>query len=51
MQTTKRSQQNHEKKHVPTIGQGEVRQTKYKRFKLGGGQAYDLSSNYATVVA
>jgi hypothetical protein len=27
--------------HVRGIGQGEARHTKCKRFKLGGGQAYD----------
>jgi hypothetical protein len=49
--------QNLEKEHVPSIGQGEARhikyntlklgcgQRKYKRLKLGGGQAYDRSSD------
>jgi hypothetical protein len=37
--------QNHENGHVPGIGQGEIRHRKYKRHKLGGGQAYDLSSD------
>jgi hypothetical protein len=37
--------QNHENEHVPSIRQGEARHRKYKRLKLGGGQAYDLSSN------
>jgi hypothetical protein len=27
--------------HVRGIGQGEARHRKYKRLKLGGGQAYD----------
>jgi hypothetical protein len=27
------------------IGQGEARHRKYKRLKLGGGQAYDCSSD------
>jgi hypothetical protein len=27
------------------IGQGEARHRKYKRLKLGGGQAYDRSSD------
>jgi hypothetical protein len=27
------------------IGQGEARHKKYKRLKLGGGQAYDRSSD------
>jgi hypothetical protein len=43
--------QNHENEHVRSIGQGEARQRKYKRLKLGGGQAYDRSSDYAAVVA
>jgi hypothetical protein len=34
--------QNHENKHVRSIGQGEDR---YKRLKLGGGQAYDCSND------
>jgi hypothetical protein len=39
--------QNHENGHVLSIGQGEGRHRKYsyKRLKLGGGQAYDLSSD------
>jgi hypothetical protein len=32
---------NHENPNVRTIGQGELRHRKYKRLKLGGGQAYD----------
>jgi hypothetical protein len=35
--------QNHE--NVRNIGQGEPRHKKYKRLKLGGGQAYDRSSD------
>jgi hypothetical protein len=35
---------NHENPTVRVIGQGEVRHRKYKRLKLGGGQAYDRSS-------
>jgi hypothetical protein len=31
--------QNHENEHVRGIGQGEARYRKYKRLKLGGGQA------------
>jgi hypothetical protein len=31
--------------NVRTIGQGEARHRKYKRLKLGGGQAYDRSSD------
>jgi hypothetical protein len=36
--------QNHENENVRNIGQGEANHRKYKRFKLGGGQAYDHSS-------
>jgi hypothetical protein len=36
---------------ILSIGQGEARHRKYKRLKLGGGQAYDRSSDYAAVVA
>jgi hypothetical protein len=35
---------NHENPNVRAIGQGEARHRKYKRLKLGGGQAYDRSS-------
>jgi hypothetical protein len=34
-----------ENEHVRGIGQGEERHRKYKRLKLGGGQAYDRSSD------
>jgi hypothetical protein len=37
--------QNHENANVHNIGQGEPRHRKYKWLKLGGGQAYDLSSD------
>jgi hypothetical protein len=37
--------QNHENEHVPGIGQGEARRRKYKKLKLGGGEAYDRSSD------
>jgi hypothetical protein len=37
--------QNHENEHVRSIGQGEARHRKYKGLKLGGGQAYDRSSD------
>jgi hypothetical protein len=37
--------QNHENDHVRGIGQGEARHRKYKRLKLGGGQAYYRSSD------
>jgi hypothetical protein len=36
--------QTHENANVRNIGQGETRHRKYKRLKLGGGQAYDRSS-------
>jgi hypothetical protein len=36
---------NHENKHVRGIGQGEARHRKYKRLKLGGGQAYGRSND------
>jgi hypothetical protein len=35
----------HENEHVRDIGQGEARHRKYKRLKLGGGQAYARSSD------
>jgi hypothetical protein len=35
--------QNHENANVRYIVQGEPRHRKYKRLKLGGGQAYDRS--------
>jgi hypothetical protein len=35
---------NHRNDHVRCIGQSEARHRKYKRLKLGGGQAYNLSS-------
>jgi hypothetical protein len=37
--------ENHDNENVLSIGQVEVRNRKYKRLKLGGGQAYDRSSN------
>jgi hypothetical protein len=37
--------QNRENANVRCIGQGEARHRKYKRLKLGGGQAYDLSND------
>jgi hypothetical protein len=36
--------QNHENEHVHGIGQGEARHGKYKRLKLGSGQAYEHKS-------
>jgi hypothetical protein len=35
----------HENEHVRGVEQGEARHGKYTRFKLGGGQAYDRSSD------
>jgi hypothetical protein len=43
--------QNHENVNVRNIGQGKARHRKYKRLKLGGGQAYDHSNDKAAVVA
>jgi hypothetical protein len=37
--------QNHENASVSNNGQGEPRHRKYKRLKLGGGEAYDRSSD------
>jgi hypothetical protein len=37
--------QNHENANVSNIGQGEAQHIKYKGLKLGGGQAYDRSSD------
>jgi hypothetical protein len=37
--------QNHENDYDRSIGQGEARRRKYKRLKLGGGQAYDRCSD------
>jgi hypothetical protein len=37
--------QNHENEHVRGIGQGEARESKYNKLKLGGGQAYDRSND------
>jgi hypothetical protein len=37
--------QNQEKANVHDSGKGEPRQRKYKRPKLGGGQAYNCSSD------
>jgi hypothetical protein len=35
---------NHENPNIRATGQEEPRHRKYKRLKLGGGQAYDRSS-------
>jgi hypothetical protein len=37
--------QNHDNENVRNIGQSEARHRKYKRLNLGGGQAYDRSSD------
>jgi hypothetical protein len=37
--------QNHQNPNVRNIGQGEAQHRKYKRFKLGGGQAFDRPSD------
>jgi hypothetical protein len=37
--------QNHDNENIGNIGQGEALHRKYKRLKLGGGQAYDRSSD------
>jgi hypothetical protein len=42
---------NHENEHVRGIGKGEARHSKYVRLKLGGGQAYDSSSDQAAIAA
>jgi hypothetical protein len=36
---------NHDNENVHDIGQSEARHRKYERLKLGGGQAYDRSSD------
>jgi hypothetical protein len=36
--------QNHDNENVRNTGQGDAGYRKYKRLKLGGGQAYDRSS-------
>jgi hypothetical protein len=45
VQATNRSHKNHENEHVRGTGQGEARYRQYKRLKLGGGHAYDNSSD------
>jgi hypothetical protein len=37
--------QNHDNENVRNIGQADARHRKYKRLKLGGGQAYVRSSD------
>jgi hypothetical protein len=41
---------NHENAHVRSIGQGEAQNRKYRSLKVGGGQAYDRSSDQTSVV-
>jgi hypothetical protein len=43
--------QNHRNSNDSNIEQGEPRYKKFKRLKLGGGQAYDHSSVRTAVVA
>jgi hypothetical protein len=40
----------HENANVRNIGQGEPRHRKHKRLKLGGGLAYDRSSDWTSVL-
>jgi hypothetical protein len=42
---------NHENVHIRIIGQYEIRHGKYKYLEIGGGQAFDLSSDKTDVVA
>jgi hypothetical protein len=42
---------NHDNENVRYIGQCEARHRRYKRRKLGGGQACDRSGDYTTAVA
>jgi hypothetical protein len=43
--------QNHENANVHNIGQGKLQHRKYKRLKLGGGRAYNRTSDWTAVVA
>jgi hypothetical protein len=43
--------QNHDNENVRNIGQGEALHSKYKRLKLGSGQARDRSNDYIAVLA
>jgi hypothetical protein len=36
--------QNHKNEHVRGVGEVEAKHREYKRLKLGGGKAYDRSS-------
>jgi hypothetical protein len=42
--------QNHDNEHIRGIGLGDVRHRRYKKLKLGGGQACDPSNDRAAVV-
>jgi hypothetical protein len=42
--------QNHENEKVRYYEQGEARDRKYKRLKLGGGHVYVCSSVYTVIV-
>jgi hypothetical protein len=42
--------QNYENANVRDIGKGKAQHRKYKRLTLGGGQAYDHSSDKTAVV-
>jgi hypothetical protein len=44
MQAADNSIPNHDNVNIRNIGQGEAQHRKYKRLKLGGGQAYDQSN-------
>jgi hypothetical protein len=45
MQATSKVIQNYENANVRNVAQGEARKRKSKRLKLGGGHAYDRSSD------
>jgi hypothetical protein len=45
MQAATEVVQNYHNPNVRNIGQGEAQRRKYKRIKLGGGQAYNRSSD------
>jgi hypothetical protein len=42
---SKQKSQNHVNPNIRNIRQGEAQHRNYKRLKLGGGQAYDRSSD------
>jgi hypothetical protein len=41
----KQVEPSHENKHIPSIGWGKAGHRKYKRLKLGCGEAYDHSND------